>query len=75
MMYQVFMSPLTNKEEWKAAEKNNDFLSYNLFKASVSINGYISLLKSLQHTGKKKHLKKVIAHMSKYLTKEELAHP
>lgn len=47
MMYQVFMSPLANKEEWKAAEKNGDFLTHNLFKASLSANGYISLLKSL----------------------------
>lgn len=61
------MSPISNKEQRKKFEEEGDFISGNIFKASISTEGYLSLLKSVQVTGKKKHLKKLVAHMNHYL--------
>ena len=56
MFYNIFCSPITNKEERAGKEKEN-LLAGNLFRSSVSSIAYKSLLHSLMFTGKKKHFK------------------
>lgn len=67
VLYKMFMSPIINKEQREQYEADEDYISGNIFKCSMRSVGYQSILETLQLTGKKKHLKKVIAHMDEYL--------
>ena len=70
MLYKMFCSPKINEKERKETEKK-DLLSGNLFNNHISQVGYKSLLHSVLLTGKKKHFKKIIMHMNKFLKPED----
>ena len=72
LFYRMFSSPLTTKAERAGGE---DVLLGNIFaqkKVSVTYFGYKSLLETLVLDPKKKHLKKVIAHLSEFEAKEKV---
>lgn len=71
VFYQMFCSPKINKEERVKLEKS-DILGGNIFNHSVSSVGYKSLLHSVLISGKKKHFKKILAHIEKHLSPEEI---
>ena len=71
MLYKMFWSPKINEKERKDLEKK-DLLAGNLFNNHMSTIGYRSLLHSVLLTGKKKHFKKIIEHMSKHLKPEDI---
>ena len=65
VFYRMFCSPLTTKEDRKGKDKDN-VLHGNIFaqkKVSLTYFGYKSILETLVLHPKKKHLKKVVAHM------------
>lgn len=66
LFYNMFCSPKINLEQRKELEKT-DLLAGNLFPHQISIIGYQSLLRSVLLTGKKKHFKKIVQHIQKYL--------
>jgi len=59
----MFMSPIYSKE---AGKNSDDILDGNLFTFKLTRQGYQSLLESIAIHPKKKHMKKLIAHMHKY---------
>ena len=72
LFYRMFSSPITTKAERAGGE---DVLLGNIFaqkKVSVTYFGYKSLLETLVLDPKKKHLKKVIAHLSEFEAKEKV---
>jgi hypothetical protein len=72
LFYRMFSSPLTTKAERAGGE---DVLLGNIFaqkKVSVTYFGYKSLLETLVLDPKKKHLKKVIAHLSEFEAKDKV---
>jgi hypothetical protein len=72
LFYRMFSSPLTTKAERAGG---NDVLLGNIFaqkKVSVTYFGYKSLLETLVLDPKKKHLKKVIAHLSEFEAKDKV---
>lgn len=74
IFYKMFCSPITTKEERQGKDKDSVLLG-NIFaekKVSLTYFGYKSLLETLVLQPKKKHLKKVIAHMSEYEDKEKV---
>lgn len=74
LFYKMFCSPLSTKEERKGRDKES-VLFGNIFaqkKISLTYFGYKSLLETLVLEPKKKHLKKVIAHLSEFEEKENV---
>ena len=72
LFYRMFSSPITTKAERAGG---NDVLLGNIFaqkKVSVTYFGYKSLLETLVLDPKKKHLKKVIAHLSEFEAKDKV---
>jgi hypothetical protein len=72
LFYRMFSSPITTKAERAGGE---DVLLGNIFaqkKVSVTYFGYKSLLETLVLDPKKKHLKKVIAHLSEFEAKDKV---
>jgi len=67
----MFCSPASTKEDRKGHDRGDHILLGNLFPHSMTYFGYRSLLETLLLKPKKKHLKKVIAHMLKYEEKPE----
>jgi hypothetical protein len=68
LFYRMFCSPLTTKEDRLGKDKEN-VLYGNIFaqkQVPLTYFGYKSLLESLVLEPKKKHLKKVIAHLCEY---------
>ena len=68
LFYHIFCSPLLIKEERKGHDRENVLLG-NIFadkKVSLTYFGYKSLLETILLDPKKKHLKKIIAHMTEY---------
>jgi hypothetical protein len=68
LFYKMFCSPLTTKEE-RTGKDREDVLTGNIFaqkKVSLTYFGYKSLLETLVLDPKKKHLKKVIAHLQQF---------
>lgn len=66
LFYRMFMSPETTKEERKAAS-SEDILVGNIFKnVPLTYFGYKSLLETLTLAPKKKHLKKLLAHLNTF---------
>ena len=57
------MSPIYTEKERK---ESNNILAGNLFDWKLTTLGYESLLQTLALKPKKKHLKKLIAHMEKH---------
>jgi hypothetical protein len=64
ILYKMFMSPIYSKEMRQGQGAN--LLTGNLFDSTMPEEVYSSLLGTLALKPKKKHLKKVIAHMEKY---------
>ena len=74
LFYRIFCSPLTTKDLRNGKDKENVLLG-NLFaqkKVSLTYFGYKSLLETLVLDPKKKHLKKVIAHLSEFEDKTKV---
>ncbi len=74
LFYRMFCSPLTTKEDRKDKDQEN-VLYGNIFaqkQVSLTYFGYKSLLETLVLDPKKKHLKKVIAHLSEFEPKEKV---
>lgn len=65
LFYDIFCSPSINKDERKQSD-STDILVGNLFEHEVSNMGYKSLLHSALLSGKKKHFKKILAHIDKW---------
>ena len=66
LFYKLFCSPLTTKEQRAGGKDREDPLLGNIFaqkKVSLGYFGYKSLLETIALDPKKKHLKKVIAHL------------
>jgi hypothetical protein len=75
LFYRMFSSPVTTKAERAGGNDREDVLLGNIFaqkKVSVTYFGYKSLLETLVLDPKKKHLKKVIAHLSEFESKEKV---
>ena len=66
LFYHIFMSPKINAEARKEAETKGNLIEGNIFKNHVTRLGYLSLLRTVNLTGKKKHLKKILSHMHEY---------
>ena len=66
VLYQVFMSPLTTKADRKQND-SEDILAGNIFDCKLPLRVYLSLIRTLRLTGKKKHFKKLWAHMRRHL--------
>lgn len=63
----MFCSPLTTKDERAGGKDHEDLLIGNIFaqkQVPLTYFGYKSLLETLVLDPKKKHLKKVINHLS-----------
>ncbi len=74
LFYRMFCSPLTTKEDRKGKDQEN-VLYGNIFaqkQVPLTYFGYKSLLETLVLDPKKKHLKKVIAHLSEFEPKEKV---
>jgi uncharacterized protein YeeX (DUF496 family) len=72
LFFNMFCSPLTTKEARAGGKDCENPLFGNIFAdkgVSMTYLGYKSLLESLLLDPKKKHLKKVIAHIKKFETK------
>lgn len=70
VFYRMFCSPITTKEQRK---NNEDILHGNIFAEkgiSLTYFGYKSLLETLQLFPKKKHFKKVVAHLLQFEDKK-----
>lgn len=75
LFYRMFCSPITTKAERAGGNDRDNVLLGNIFaekKVSVTYFGYKSLLETLVLDPKKKHLKKVIAHLSEFEPKEKV---
>ena len=75
LFYRMFCSPITTKADRAGGNDRENVLFGNIFaqkKVSVTYFGYKSLLESLVLDPKKKHLKKVIAHLSEFEPKEKV---
>ena len=70
VFYNMFCSPKINQEERKEIEKS-DLLGGNIFDHQLPLMGYNSLLHSVLITGKKKHFKKILEHIDKYVISED----
>jgi hypothetical protein len=69
VLYRIFSSPITTKEERKDGADRVDPLKGNIFaikKVPLTYFGYKSLLETLVLNPKKKHFKKVVAHMIEF---------
>ncbi len=66
----MFTSPITTKEERKGRDHEDETILHgNIFadkKISLTYFGYKSLLETLILNPKKKHFKKVVAHLLKF---------
>lgn len=74
LFYRMFCSPLTTKEDRKGKDTEN-VLYGNIFaqkQVPLTYFGYKSLLETLVLDPKKKHLKKVIAHLSEFEPKDKV---
>jgi hypothetical protein len=69
LFYKMFCSPKLTQEERTAG---TDLLEGNIFDNQVSKIGYQSLLHSVLVNGKKKHFKKTLEHMQKYMDSSEI---
>lgn len=58
----MFMSPMYNEKE---RDESKDILAGNLFERKLTNEGYNSLMQTLSLKPKKKHLKKLLAHMER----------
>jgi hypothetical protein len=75
LFYRMFCSPITTKADRAGGNDRENVLFGNIFaqkKVSITYFGYKSLLESLVLDPKKKHLKKVIAHLSEFEPKEKI---
>lgn len=75
LFYKMFCSPITTKEQRKGKNDSEHILLGNIFAekgVSLTYFGYKSLLETLMLYPKKKHLKKVIAHLMQYEQKENV---
>lgn len=75
LFYKMFCSPITTKADRAGGNDREDVLLGNIFaqkKVSITYFGYKSLLETLVLEPKKKHLKKVIAHLSEFEPKEKV---
>jgi hypothetical protein len=74
LFYRMFTSPISTKED-RAGKDRENVLYGNIFadkKVCLTYFGYKSLLETLVLDPKKKHLKKVIAHLSEFEPKENV---
>ena len=74
LFYRMFCSPLTTKED-RAGKDHENVLYGNIFaqkQVPLTYYGYRSLLETLVLDPKKKHLKKVVAHLSEFEPKEKV---
>lgn len=72
LFYKLFCSPLTTKDERQGKDRDSPLVG-NLFPhTSVTYHGYRSLLETLVLEPKKKHFKKVLAHLIEHEPKEKL---
>lgn len=75
LFYRIFCSPISTKEIRANGNDKENLLVGNIFadkKVSLTYFGYRSLLETLVLEPKKKHLKKVIAHMTEYEHKDKI---
>jgi hypothetical protein len=75
LFYRMFCSPLSTKEERANGKDREDVLFGNIFakkKVSLTYFGYKSLLETLALDPKKKHLKKVVAHLCELESKDKV---
>jgi len=81
LIFQIFMRPedetrnvsgltLEDKQDESLLDSNKDieFKYHNIFKGSLGVYGYESLLRTLNNSSTKKSLKKVLKHMNQYGT-------
>lgn len=66
LFFHVFMSPKINQAARKEFEAVGNYIDGNIFKNHLTRIGYLSLLRTVTITGKKKHLKKILSHMNEY---------
>lgn len=75
LFYRMFCSPITTKADRSGGKDRDNVLYGNIFaqkNVPLTYFGYKSLLETLVLDPKKKHLKKVIAHLSEYEPKEKV---
>lgn len=75
LFYRIFCSPITTKEERANGKDRENILLGNIFaqkQVPLTYFGYKSLLETLVLDPKKKHLKKVIAHLQEFEPKEKV---
>lgn len=75
LFYRMFCSPITTKQERAGGKDHENVLVGNIFaqkQVSLTYFGYKSLLETLVLDPKKKHLKKVIAHLSEFEQKDKV---
>jgi hypothetical protein len=71
----MFCSPITTKQDRAGGKDREDVLYGNIFaqkKIPLTYFGYKSLLETLVLDPKKKHLKKVVAHLCEYESKDKV---
>jgi hypothetical protein len=74
LFYRMFCSPLTTKED-RVGKDTENVLYGNIFaqkQVPLTYYGYKSLLETLVLQPKKKHLKKVIAHLCEFQPKDQV---
>ena len=72
LFYRLFCSPLTTKDERQGKDRENPLVG-NLFpRVSLTYHGYRSLLETLVLEPKKKHFKKVLAHIIEHEPKDKV---
>ena len=74
LFYRIFCSPVTTKEMRKEQE-GSDILAGNIFaKPGINLGPsvYRSLLETVALHPKKKHFKKIVAHMTQFENKENV---
>ena len=75
LFYRMFCSPITTKAERAGGNDRDNVLVGNIFaqkKVSITYFGYKSIIETLVLDPKKKHLKKVVAHLCEYEAKEKV---
>ncbi len=75
VFYRIFCSPISTKDERKNGGDRENVLHGNIFadkKTSLTYFGYKSILETLVLEPKKKHLKKVIAHLCEFEDKNKV---
>ena len=75
LMYKMFCSPITTKEQRKEMNDKVNLLAGNIFsekEMSMHPDIYKSLLETLAIRPNKKHFKKITAYMRKFEKKEEV---